>query len=138
MSSGLPSTPPDRRIVPFRLPSAPPAMASDAPRADTPTDAQAVRADAARHYLKFMLPSIPVATFVLSFVYCYLILGIGTLVAPSPLSAALHASVLVDPTLPLVGALLLALVTGLLCMAIYYGYLRISALRSRSSHLPSE
>src|SRR6266849_242457 len=76
MSSGLPATPREGRIIPFRSPSASPmpdaAGPSLAAQAAPPRDE---RAEAARHYLKFMLPSIPIATFVLSFVYWYLILG---------------------------------------------------------------
>jgi hypothetical protein len=102
-----------------------------AAQAAPPRDA---RTEAARHYLKFMLPSIPIATFVLSFVYWYLILGMR-LVRPEHVAARVpDGAALVDPTLPLVGALLVALTTTVLCMTIYFGFLRICALR-RSDQL---
>ena len=72
--------------------------------------------DPVRHYLKFMLPAIPVVTFVMSFLYSYLLVGFNSdPIPPSDLSL-----------LPLIGALLMALTTGVLCLAIYTGVLRAS------------
>jgi hypothetical protein len=72
--------------------------------------------DAVRHYLKFMLPAIPVVTFVMSFLYSYLLVGFSSdPVAPADLSL-----------LPLIGALLMSLTTGMLCLAIYLGVQRIT------------
>jgi hypothetical protein len=130
MSSGLPATPREGRIIPF-----PSRAASPVPDAADPgfsaqaVPPQDVRTEAARHYLKFMLPSIPIATFVLSFVYWYLVLGMR-LVRPEHVAARVPTgATLVDPTLLLVGALLVTLTTTVLCMAIYFGFLRICALR---------
>ncbi|HEX6819419.1 MAG TPA: hypothetical protein VF120_13665 [Ktedonobacterales bacterium] len=81
--------------------------------------------DDARHYLKFMLPGIPVTTFVLTFLYGYLLQGMHTLVLNGHATEQSYAPV-VDPTLPLIGALLVAFATGMLCLAIYCGYQRIS------------
>lgn len=130
MSSGLPATPREGRIIPFpaRAASPMPDAADPGPAAQAapPHDA---RIEAARHYLKFMLPSIPIATFLLSFVYWYLILGLR-LVPPKHVATRVpNGATLVDPTLPLAGALLVALTTTVLCMAIYFGFLRICALR---------
>ena len=72
--------------------------------------------DPVRHYLKFMLPAIPVVTFVMSFLYSYLLVGFnGNPASPADLSL-----------LPLIGALLLALTTGMLCLAIYLGVQHIA------------
>jgi hypothetical protein len=72
--------------------------------------------DAVRHYLKFMLPAIPVVTFVMSFLYSYLLVGLNSdPVSPADLSL-----------LPLIGALLMAMTTGMLCLAIYLGVVRMS------------
>jgi hypothetical protein len=83
------------------------------------------REDAARHYLKFMLPGIPVTAFVMSFLYGYLLVGMHTLVLNGHAAESSYTPT-VDPTLPLIGALLLAFATGMLCIAIYWGFLRIS------------
>jgi hypothetical protein len=83
------------------------------------------REDAARHYLKFMLPGIPVTAFVMSFLYGYLLVGMHTLVLNGHTAESSYTPA-VDPTLPLIGALLLAFATGMLCIAIYWGYLRIN------------
>ncbi len=72
--------------------------------------------DAVRHYLKFMLPAIPVVTFVMSFLYSYLLVGFNS----DPVSAADLS------LLPLIGALLMSLTTGMLCLAIYLGVQRIT------------
>lgn len=123
MTSSAPKGPEERRIIPLRpLAAIPPSTTSD----ETGSASTRDRGDAARHYLKFMLPSIPVATFILTFVLCYVLLGLsgGSLSA----AAAVHGEpvVAVDPTLPFLGALLLGLATGILCMWIYFGYVRIS------------
>jgi hypothetical protein len=73
--------------------------------------------DAVRHYLKFMLPAVPVVTFVMSFLYSYLLVGFNSdPVSPADLSL-----------LPLIGALLMSLTSGMLCLAIYLGVQRITA-----------
>jgi hypothetical protein len=74
---------------------------------------------AARHYLKFMLPAIPITMFVLGFVYC-------ALLADTPASASGARLERTDSALPLVGALLLAGTSAALCVMIYLGYLRAS------------
>lgn len=81
--------------------------------------------DDARHYLKFMLPGIPVTTFVLTFLYGYLLQGVHTLVLNGHATEQSYTPA-VDPTLPLIGALLVAFATGMLCLTIYWGYQRIS------------
>jgi hypothetical protein len=139
MSSSLPSEPEERRIVPFRpahhtaktLPSVAalsatltpasasasgttsqsPAVSSAAGSAGISTSG--AHKDAARHYLKFMLPSIPVVAFVATFVACYLMQG----------AAATQST---EPTVPFLAALLLGAITGALCVTIYFGYVRIS------------
>ena len=134
--SNVPNAPDERRIIPLR-PAAlsnPPVQQGETLGTNEPGEPPRAREDAARHYLKFMLPSIPIATFVLSFVYWYLILGMR-LVRPEHVAARVpDGAALVDPTLPLVGALLVALTTTVLCMTIYFGFLRICALR-RSDQL---
>lgn len=87
--------------------------------------ARGSRDDAVRHYLKFMLPGIPVTAFVISFLYGYLLVGMHTLVLNGHATEQSYTPA-VDPTLPLIGALLVAFATGMLCVTIYWGYLRIS------------
>jgi len=87
--------------------------------------ARGTREDAVRHYLKFMLPGIPVTAFVMTFLYGYLLVGMHTLVLNGHATEQSYTPA-VDPTLPLIGALLVAFATGMLCVAIYWGYLRIT------------
>jgi hypothetical protein len=87
--------------------------------------ARGTREDAVRHYLKFMLPGIPVTAFVMTFLYGYLLIGMHTLVLNGHATEQSYTPA-VDPTLPLIGALLVAFATGMLCVAIYWGYLRIT------------
>jgi hypothetical protein len=108
MSSGLPSFPGEPRIVPFRSPAG-------APTRVEPLAPAEVRRDAARHYLKFMLPSIPVTVFIATFVTCYLVR-----------TDALDPARSADPTVPFLAALLLGAITSALCVVIYFGYVRIS------------
>jgi hypothetical protein len=116
MSSGLPSFPGEPRIVPFRPPAgALTRTGPPAPAASTPSPAT-VRRDAARHYLKFMLPSIPVTAFIATFVICYVVRA-----------GAVDSERASDPTLPFLAALLLGTITGALCVVIYFGYVRISS-----------
>ena len=70
--------------------------------------------EAGRHFLKFMLPAIPIAAFVMTFLYYFLLAGLH---APLAGDGA-------DPTLALLGALLLALTTGMLAAITYLGYQR--------------
>jgi hypothetical protein len=79
--------------------------------------------DAVRHYLKFMLPAIPVVTFVMSFLYSYLLVGFNSdPVTPADLSL-----------LPLIGALLMSLTTGMLCLVIFTGVVfRLDAAAART------
>lgn len=124
MTSSVPRESEERRIIPLRprseTPSTPPPEANTQP---SPCD----REDAARHYLKFMLPSIPVATFILTFILCYVLRGMP---AGAITLASKRAPVIVDPRLPFLGALLLGVITGILCMWIYFGYLRVSGAES--------
>lgn len=83
------------------------------------------REDAARHYLKFMLPFIPILVFIMTFLYSWVLVGMHTVVLNGHASEASYTTP-VDPTLPLIGALLLSVATGILCMAIYAGYVRNS------------
>lgn len=83
------------------------------------------REDAARHYLKFMLPFIPLTVFAMTFLYSYVLVGMHTVVLNGHAAESSYTTP-VDPTLPLIGALLLSIATGVLCMAIYFGYLRKS------------
>jgi len=102
------------RIIPLRRTTQPEPDAADVQSETGNTPAQSH--DAVRHYLKFMLPAIPVVTFVMSFLYSYLLVGFNSdPVAPADLSL-----------LPLIGALLMALTTGMLCLAIYLGVQHIA------------
>lgn len=84
--------------------------------------------DTARHYLKFMLPSIPIAAFILTFVLCEVLLGLQS----AAIASAAHiVPPHEDPTMPLVAAALVSVTTGMLCMWIYSGFLRI-ALREHA------
>lgn len=78
--------------------------------------------DVARRYLKLVLPAIPITAFVLTFLYAYLLVGISA--AQSPASQAGNG-VVVNPLLPLIGALLLASATGMICLIAYLGYQRV-------------
>ncbi|MGH2514285.1 MAG: hypothetical protein ACRDHP_01380 [Ktedonobacterales bacterium] len=79
--------------------------------------------DAARHYLKFMLPSIPITAFILTFVLCDVLLGLQSVaVASAAHIVAPHE----NPALPLAAAAVVSATTGALCMWIYFGYLRIT------------
>ena len=68
-----------------------------------------------RRFLKVLLPSIPVIAFSIDFLYTYI----------SQASIDLADDRPIDATHPFFGALLLALVLGLLCIFIYHGVLRI-------------
>ena len=124
MSSGNPVIPEDRRVIPFR--SAPASTAASShPQPPSPTPQRIPPespVEVGRHYLKFMLPSIPIATFILSFVYCSLLVGAAQ---PRNTTTGPHAP-LANPALPWLGALLLGLTTGALCMLIYFGYQRVT------------
>lgn len=129
MTSSVSRDPEERRIIPLRptvgaIPAPPHAECAETPSRD--------REDAARHYLKFMLPSIPVATFILTFVLCYVVRGLpsGALAV-----AGEGEPVIVDPTLPFLGALVLGLSAGILCMWIYFGYLRVSGADDHRRHV---
>src|SRR5215475_11398201 len=105
------------RIIPLRRGRAP---SRDREIPETPVESgrssPARPRDAVRHYLKFMLPAIPVVLFVMSFLYSYLLVGFTSdPIAPADLSL-----------LPLIGALLMSLTSGLLCLAIYLGVQRIT------------
>src|SRR5262249_40008366 len=110
------------RIIPLRRDAVP---VSEMPGERSETERlTAVPRDPVRHYLKFMLPAIPVVTFVMSLLYSYLLVGLnGDPVSPSDLSP-----------LPLIGALLMALTTSMLCLAIYTGVLRASEHSEHSEH----
>jgi len=73
------------------------------------------RADAGRHFLKFFLPILPVMTFVCGFLYWY--------IAQNVRNAAPSASL--DATIPLMGGVLLGLLSTLLCVIAYLGYLNV-------------
>lgn len=120
MSSILPRPSEERRIIPLHPRAESPFTF---PSAERPARASRDRAHAARHYLKFMLPSIPVAAFILTFMLCYVLVS-----SSSGSLAAAHQdrSAVVDPALPFLGALLLGLTTGALCVWIYFGYQRVS------------
>jgi hypothetical protein len=87
------------------------------------------REDAVRHYLKFMLPFIPITAFIITFLYGYVLVGMHT-VAVNGRAAASNYTPSFDPTLPLIGALLVAITTGALCLCIYWGHLHIAERRS--------
>jgi hypothetical protein len=76
---------------------------------------------AARRFLKLMLPAVPITAFVLTFLYGYLLLGMH-----SQKIGGKIADPAVDPALPLLGALLLSVALGALCVSIYFGFLRIA------------
>lgn len=130
MSSSAPRPPEERRIIPLRPHLESPPAFPPQPRAGA---ASRDRADAARHYLKFMLPGIPVATFILTFVLCYVLVALpeGALIATH---AEQHG--VVDPSLPFLGALVLGLTTAALCAWIYFGYLRVSGADDSHHHHP--
>jgi hypothetical protein len=77
---------------------------------------------AARRFLKLMLPAVPITAFVLTFLYGYLLLGMHS----QKLGGKVADPVTVDPALPLLGALLLSVALGVLCVSIYFGFLRIT------------
>jgi hypothetical protein len=77
---------------------------------------------AARRFLKLMLPAVPITTFVLTFLYGYLLLGMHS----QKIGGKIADPVTVDPSLPLLGALLLSVALGALCASIYFGFLRIT------------
>lgn len=138
-----PSPEEERRIIPFRRPGAPRAMGFQHPAdvvdvVDVVDVWEAVRAglstrepqpargmDAARHYLKFMLPAIPITAFLVGFLFCYLLTAIS---AQTAAGGHPERAPVVDPVPPLLGALLLSLSTGILCLLIYWGFLRVSGL----------
>lgn len=126
MSTGMPRASDERRIIllyPTALPDAT-ATAQPAPREHDAAASSALqeREVAARHYLKFMLPGIPVTTFILTFVLCDVLLGVqsATLAAMTHITPPIGA-----PILPLLAAVTMSMITGALCMWIYFGYLRI-------------
>ena len=77
---------------------------------------------AARRFLKLMLPAVPITAFVLTFLYGYLLLGMHS----QKIGGKIADPVTVDPALPLLGALLLSVALGALCVSIYFGFLRIT------------
>ena len=77
---------------------------------------------AARRFLKMMLPAVPITAFVLTFLYGYLLLGMHS----QKIGGKIADPVTVDPALPLLGALLLSVALGALCVSIYFGFLRIT------------
>lgn len=77
---------------------------------------------AARRFLKLMLPAVPITAFVMTFLYGYLLLGMRS----QKLGGMVAEPVTVDPALPLLGALLLSVALGALCVSIYFGFLRIT------------
>ena len=102
------------RIIPLRRTTELGPDTTDTPSESGPAPTKP--RDPVRHYLKFMLPAIPVVTFVMSFLYSYLLVGFNIhSIAPADLSL-----------LPLVVALLIALTTGILCLAIYLGVQHIT------------
>lgn len=87
---------------------------------------QLPRADIARHYLKFMLPAIPIASFISTFVFCSLLFGMMMPTQPEKqLSSVQVDPLIVIPALPFICALMVSIVTGALCLGIYVGYRRI-------------
>jgi hypothetical protein len=102
-----------------------PATAEDkASGANAPEEPPHPTEDAARHYLKFMLPSIPIATFILTFVLCDVLLGLQS----AAIASVAHIVALPeDPSLPLAAALTVSATTGALCVWIYLGYVRLTA-----------
>lgn len=128
MTTSAPQGPDDRRILPWR----PRTETLPVPQTERDEPAARAREDAARHYLKFMLPSIPIATFILSFVLCAVLLGVP---AGAIGATGTGGRVTTDPTLPFLSALVLSLITGILCMWIYFGYLRVSG--AEDHHRPS-
>lgn len=86
--------------------------------------------EAARRYLKLILPAIPISAFVLTFLYVYLLVGVSAEQSPSTQGPGVPG---VNPMLPLFGALLVAVATGMLCLIAYLGYQRVlDQARSRS------
>lgn len=141
MPSSAPTPERDSRIIPLRRATGGPARSADGQYAEVwpagsgplralgADPASVARDDRVRHYLKVMLPAIPVIAFVLSFLYSYLLLGLG-ISEPATLAAAqatVPALSPISPLLPLVGAVVLALALGMLCAIIYWGYLRASS-----------
>jgi hypothetical protein len=136
MRSVLPTPEDDRRIIPFprvltrELPAPHLAEVSEELLPTRQPSSKAPTSEAsARHYLKFMLPSIPITMFVLGFVYCSLLVGTHGNATPSTQATnEIHP----ESALPLLGALLLALASGTLCVMIYFGYLRACGERMSS------
>ncbi len=59
-----------------------------------------------------MLPAVPITAFVLTFLYGYLLLGMHS----QKIGGKIADPVTVDPALPLLGALLLSVALGALCV----------------------
>lgn len=86
-------------------------------RSGATADLASVQA-ALRRYLKLTLPGIPIAVFVLSFLYGAMLIQANSQNMPSETSASANA------TLPLVGALVLSLTAAMICCIIYWGCVR--------------
>lgn len=87
--------------------------------------------EVARRYLKLILPAIPITAFVLTFLYVYLLVGVSAAQSPAVQGAG---APIVNPLLPLFGALLVAVATGMICLIAYLGYQRVLAqARSRTT-----
>lgn len=75
-------------------------------------------------YLAWMLPAIPVAAFVLTFLACYLLMGLA-LPTDAVRPHLLGNIPVLDPALPLLAAVLLGTLIAVLCAVIYWGYARV-------------
>jgi|GEM_PF-3450001 len=71
-----------------------------------------------RHYLKVMLPAIPVATFILTFLVGYL----------TEVKNASANNRPIDPSVAMAGAIGLTIVMGLICTIIYMGFRQVTGL----------
>ena len=78
-------------------------------------DNTGAREHQARRFLKVLLPSIPLVAFSIDFLYAYITQASADLADNRP----------IDATHPFYGALVLALVLGLMCIFIYQGVLKI-------------
>lgn len=155
MTSGTPTASEEGRIIPLRprslpltplTPAAPAtavttATATAQPQIQTPAEARLTRfaplgdsqhmhmaqtEEAARHYLKFMLPAIPIVAFITTFVFCSLMIDIAlpALERQALADVGVKAPPAALSLLPLLGALLVGMVTSGLCVGIYWGYRR--------------
>lgn len=112
-NNSSPAIPVQGKVLPFRV-----GHWTEA-HAETATESQP--AERGRHYLKIALPAVPVAVFTLSFIICYVV-GISASNGQT-----------IDPLPALLGSLVMTSIIGVLCIAIYIGYLGVTGFGDRQN-----